>query len=357
MHMGLIAENILERLALMLGFVPTPLGETFIGLILTRTILVGTKLGIFQALKSSPLTASEVARHCCTHPRATEKLLNALVGTKLLRARGNRYSLSQVGRKWLLKESPQSLYDSMLFSFVEAELLTGLEDFIHSGKSLDVHSKISQSESSSELWSLYQRGMHSRARLSASEVARCTRVPKGARDMLDIGGSHGCYSVAICRSYPNLRAVILDLPEAVEHVAPILTKERMGDRVIYRAGNALTDDLGQNAYDLVFISQLVHHFDEALNRDLARRVVRALRPGGVFVLQDLIRRQAPDQGDQIGALSDLYFALTSDAGTWSFEEMASWQRDAGLIPQKPLWLRTMPGVGQQVAIKPVRAIQ
>ena len=356
MHMGLIAENIFEFLALRLGFVPTPLGETFIGLVLTRTILVGTKLGIFQALTPSPATAPEVAMRCSTHPRATEKLLNALVSTKLLRVRGNRYSLSQVGRKWLLKESPQSLYDSMLFGLVEAELLTGLEDFIHSGKAIDAHSKISQSKNSSELWSLYQRGMHSRARLFASEVARCTRVPKGARDMLDIGGSHGCYSMAICRRYPNLHAVILDLPEAVEHAAPILTEERkrIGNRVIYRAGNALTDDLGQDTYDLVFISQLVHHFDEASNRDLARRVARALRPGGVFAIQDLIRRQAPGQGDQIGALSDLYFALTSDGGTWSFEEMASWQRDAGLIPQKPLWLRTMPGVGQQAAIKPVK---
>ena len=355
MRIGVIADNILERLALTLGLVPTPLLETKMALVLTRTIMVATKLGIFQALSESSLKAPEVAMRCGTDPLATEKLLNALVGDKLLCARGNNYSLSPVGRKWLLKESPQSLYDSVLFSFLEAEVMTFLEDFIHNGQPIDVHSKLSQFDNSSEMWSLYQRGMYSRANLAASEVARRTKIPRGARDMLDIGGSHGCFSVEICRRYPNLHAVILDLPEAIEHAAPILAKEikRIDERVVYRVGNALEDDLGQEAYDVVFVSQLVHHFDEASNIELARRVARALRPGGIFVLQELIRCQAPDQGNQMGAILDLYFALTSDAGTWSFEEMASWQRSAGLIPLKPLWLRSLPGVGQQAAMKPV----
>jgi len=62
---------------------------------------------------------------------------------------------------------------------------------------------------------------------SASEVARRTPVPKGARDMLDIGGSHGYYSVALCRRHPGLRAVILDLSEAVKHAEPILARVRV----------------------------------------------------------------------------------------------------------------------------------
>ncbi|MBW4670228.1 MAG: methyltransferase domain-containing protein [Cyanomargarita calcarea GSE-NOS-MK-12-04C] len=354
MRVGIIAENILENLALKLGFVPTPLGETLFGSILVRTIMVGTKVGIFEALASSSLTAQDVARSCGIHPGATSKLLNALVGSKLLCVSGNCYSLSRVARKWLLKESPKSQYDSVLFGLVEAEIITRLEDFIYSGEPLNVHPDFDVSESSSEMRSLYQRGMCSRAKLSAGEVARRIILNKGASQMLDIGGSHGYYSVAICRRYPNLHAVILDLPSAVKQAAPILAEEKMGEQVIHWSGNALTEDLGEDKYDLVFISQLVHHFNESLNRALIQRVVRALRPGGTLVIQELIRREKPDQGGQFGALLDLFFALTSDAGTWTHQEMASWQRDAGLIPQKPIWLRTMPGVGQQIAMKPVK---
>jgi hypothetical protein len=54
----------------------------------------------------------------------------------------------------------------------------------------------------------------------------------------------------------------------------------------------------------------------------------------------------------MGGLFDLYFALTSEAGTWTFAEMAAWQRDAGLVPGKPIRLRTAPGMGLQTAAKP-----
>jgi 2-polyprenyl-3-methyl-5-hydroxy-6-metoxy-1,4-benzoquinol methylase len=198
--------------------------------------------------------------------------------------------------------------------------------------------------------------MRSGANLAAPELARRIPVPKVEEgrpiEMLDIGGAHGYYSVALCRRHPQLRATILDLPEAIAHAAPLLAKEQMGDRVVHRAGNALTDDLGEQAYDLVLIANLVHHFDDASNRELVTRVARALRPGGILVIGEMIRPDAPGEGGQIGALTDLYFAITSEAGTYSFAEMAAWQRAAGLVPRRPLRLLTGPGAGLQIARKP-----
>jgi 2-polyprenyl-3-methyl-5-hydroxy-6-metoxy-1,4-benzoquinol methylase len=145
--------------------------------------------------------------------------------------------------------------------------------------------------------------------------------------------------------------VILDLPEAVEHAAPLLAEEGMGDRVTHRAGDVLAEDLGVEAWDVILVANLVHHFDDATNRDLARRIARALRPGGVYVIQELYRQDSPRQAGQVGALLDLYFALTSQSGTWSFAEMAAWQREAGLAPRKPVKFLTAPGNGQQSAAK------
>jgi predicted O-methyltransferase YrrM len=89
--------------------------------------------------------------------------------------------------------------------------------------------------------------------------------------MPDIGGSHGYFSVAICRRHPGPRATVLDLPSAIEHAAPLLDAEGMSDRVQLVAGDALADDLDAKAYDVVFLMSLVHHFDEAANRALAER--------------------------------------------------------------------------------------
>jgi len=81
----------------------------------------------------------------------------------------------------------------------------------------------------------------------------------------------------------GLRAVVLNLPQAVEQAAPLLGGEGMGERVTLRAGDALTDDLGTDAFDLIMLS-LVHHFDDATNRSLVARAARALRPGGLLLI-------------------------------------------------------------------------
>jgi SAM-dependent methyltransferase len=344
--LGVVPDGLAERVALALGVVPTPMFQTLMGLILARSVLAGTRLGVFEALAAAPRTAAELADHCRLERGATEKLCNALVGAELLRSRGGRYALAPVARKWLLEASPRSLRDTLLFFATEASL-DHLEDFVRTGNALDFH----RAQNAPEQWALYQRGMRSLTALSAREVAQRSPVPKGARRMLDIGGGHGLNSVELCRRHPALRAEILDLPEAIEQAAPLLAHEDMGDRVRHRPGNALTEELGSETYDLVLMSQLAHHFDEDANRELARRVARSLRPGGVFLIQEVIRGESGSGLSQVGALLDLQFALSSQSGTWSLEELAAWQRDAGLLPRRPLWLRTSPGSAQQPAVK------
>jgi 2-polyprenyl-3-methyl-5-hydroxy-6-metoxy-1,4-benzoquinol methylase len=254
--------------------------------------------------------------------------------------------LTSIARKWLSRESPVSLADKMLFQFLEWDWMESSEQFVRSGEPVAIHESLDE-----EGWDLYQRGMAAMSAAFSNEGVRRMPVPNGAREMLDIGGSHGLYSVGLCRRHPGLRSTILDLPGAVEKAAPILAAAGMGDRVEHRAGDALVDDLGEERYDLVLVAQLVHHFTEEQNVDLAKRVARALRPGGVYAIVDVFRAPTARKAGQVAALLDFYFALTSTSGTWSPEEMASWQRAAGLQPRRPRRFRTAPGPGIQAADK------
>jgi SAM-dependent methyltransferase len=202
-----------------------------------------------------------------------------------------------------------------------------------------------------EEWGLYQRGMRSGIDVMAHEVARRLKIRPGATRMLDIGGSHGYFSVSLCRRHKSLSSVILDLPQAIPHAAPVLAKEGMGDRVVHRAGDALKDDLGRQQYDLIFIGSLVHHFDDATNRALVKRCAAALRPAGVLALYDAVRLDPGRGVSQIGGLLDLFFGVISKSGTWSGDEMASWQRDAGLAPRRLMRMRLVRDVGIQAAVK------
>ena len=215
---GVSPSNPLERIIGAVTNGPTPFLDTWLPLLQTRAILAATKLGVFDALAPSPQTAAEIASVCGTDARATRSLLNALVSLGYLRVRENQYSLAPTARTWLLKESPKSLRDILLHRFLDWEYLTHLEDFVRTGRAMEIHATMTP-----ERWAIYQRGMRSIASVAADEMARKVPVPPDARDMLDIGGSHGFYSVAICRRHPGLRATVLDLPEAVEHAAPHLS--------------------------------------------------------------------------------------------------------------------------------------
>lgn len=340
MRVAVLPETLLERVGVWAGAVPVPLAESLMAMLLVRTIMAGAKLGVFEALRDGPRTAPELAAAIGCDARATEKLLGALTGSGYVTYAAGRFALAPVARRWLLADSPKSLHDSLLFRYKEWDLLDQYESFVRTGKPLDVHGGWFSDD---ETWDLYQRGMRSLAGISAAEIAKRTPAPRDPRTLLDIGGSHGFNSVCFCRRYPNLRATILDLPQAVRHASPLLDREGMGDRVIYRPGDALTEDLGEQAWDIVFVSQLVHHFDDPTNRALVERIASALKPAGVLAIAEVERPREPGGAGQFGALMDLYFAMTSEAGTWSAEDIQSWQRDAGLEVLPPVRPRSQPG--------------
>jgi len=349
MRLGLIGEGFVERIITRTKIAPTPLMETQIAFSRARAIMAGVKLGIYDAISNGATTPFDVAAACGTDQEATAKLMNTLVGCRYLRHRDGCYKLTPKARKWMLRESPHSLVDKLLFQYDEWEIVGKYEDYVRTGKALDVHSSLPDGAA----WDRYQRGMRSLGSISGDEVARRLPVPAGATAMLDIGGSHGYYSVCVCRRHDGLRAIVLDLPEAVESSAPILAQEGMGERVRHRAGDALSDELGNEAWDVVFLSQLVHHFTDEQNRELMGRIAHSLKPGGVCVVLDTLRPSSREGAGGIGAVLDLYFATMSRSGTWPLGAIQAWQRNVGLAIENPVHLRTLPGAALVIGRKPL----
>lgn len=119
-----------------------------------------------------------------------------------------------------------------------------------------------------------------RSAAASEEVARWLgpRLPAGAR-VLDLGGGHGRYADALAAA--GCAVTVFDRPVAVE-----LARERFGDRLAYRAGDFLADELG-GPYEAALLSNIVHGLDEDGCRALLGRVHGALAPGGLLVLKDM----------------------------------------------------------------------
>lgn len=347
MKLGVSPDNLMERMALLTGILPVGIFESWFGFMLARTIMVATKLDVFEALANEPLTVAEIAKRCGTHLGGTEKLLNALVGLECLRVKRERYALRRSLRAWILKDGKYSFRGQIMLHFQEWSWWEHCEEYVRTAAPLRVHDSMSDED-----WGVYQRGMRSGVEMPAHQIAKHLSLPQTAQQMLDIGGSHGYFSVAICRRHPQLRSTILDLPQAIKYAAPLLAKEGMGDRIVHRPGNVLTDDLGTGKYDVVLLASVVHHFDEATNRDLIVRISRALRPGGVVAIWEPMRQDRGGKIRQLGGLMDLFFGFFSKAGTWSSAEVAEWFRGAGLQGKKAWSPRMMPDLALHVGQKP-----
>lgn len=345
MRVGIIAQNALELAALALGRIPEPIVEVFPPLVISRGVMAATRLRVFEALDESARGAGEVATICGTDPRATEALLELLASAGYLREREGSYTLTSKARRWLRQDSPNDVSAYVRFNYLQWDWLGELERFVQTGTPIAFHERLTSAE-----WAEYQRGMAAIARLTLPEVVWRTPVPRGATAMLDIGGGHGLAAARFCQRFPSMRATVLDLPEALASAPPVPAD--YAQRVARVAGSALQADLGENTYDVVYMANLLHHFDASEITALATRITAALRPGGIWVIQDGVRERRRRSERMAAAVGDLYFALTSASGFWTFAELERWQSKAGLRPLRPIRLLTAPGQGLQVGVKP-----
>jgi 2-polyprenyl-3-methyl-5-hydroxy-6-metoxy-1,4-benzoquinol methylase len=346
MKLKIGTENLMERIALVFNFVPKPIIHTQVALISARAIISAADLGVFESIGKLKKSAEQVACSIKADEIATKNLLDCLVGIGYLCWHNHLYSIRPRYYKWLLREYPSNLIAKLRFEVSEWNWMSKLENYVLTARPIDIHAVMTKEE-----WKQYQDSMQSLSINMAKELARKIPVPEHATQMLDIGGSHGLYSIELCKKYPLMSATILELHGAIDEASRIASKYKLTDRVKYKEGNAITDDLGKDKYDLILINNVVHHFTNEENQLLAKKIKRALKPHGILGVGELIRLDKPGKGGVAAATAGLYFSLTSSSGTWSLEEIRSWQKNAGLKISKSFGMWTLPGWRMVIAKK------
>jgi SAM-dependent methyltransferase len=340
-----VAQNLLEGVALACGCVPTPLMDTLIGPLLAKTVIAGTSLGIFDAVGDNSLLCEEISEHCRTDAAPTEKLLKALCACGYLRTKNGRYELTRMSRRWMLTNSLESLQAAILHRNIDLRFMC-FEEYVRDGKVHGFHDALS-----AEDWERYHEGQASQAALIVDEVVKQVPLPARATDMLDLGGGHGLYSLAFCQRYPQLQARVLDLAITSKRVQSRSRFDSAADRVRFDVADIRTARLPELSSDVVLLANVLHHFDQETSRLLIQRACHALRPGGLLIVLDVVSSHATQRPEQLEALLDLYFGAVSGTGLCTLSDIRSWQRHAGLHPLPAVGLRLLPSCKIQMARK------
>ncbi len=331
MRYGIIPTRISERLALWLGRVPVPIADCLLPLLQTRSLMAAVRLGVVDALGKAQASAGEVARARDLDVDAVDMLLRVLVSAGYVSVaspsseRGQaRYRLSSLGLQTLLPGSPAPARGYVQWNYLQWTLVEDLERVLQTGCGIEFHERLRGEEN----WKWYQQAMLDLARAAAPILAKLVPVRRGARALVDIGGSHGLLGAAICRRHPPMRSVVIELPAAIEEARAAAHRAGVEDVVEHRAGNVLEEGVPPGA-DVVLLANVVHHFSRDEVIEVLRKARDAMTRRGTIAIWDF-DRPAYDAPPELAAdASALYFRLTSTSQVVPGEEYAAWLREAG----------------------------
>jgi len=324
MRLTVVPDGLLERAALAFGLVPTPLVQLTWGMGSARCILAGVELGIFDALEMGARAAPELAESLECDPAGMETLLNALNGLDLLIRRDGRYTNSKTASKWLVCDAEHSMVDAVRFMGDLWDLFSDLESSVRTGTIADFH----HGDHPPRMWERYLRGLAALAPMMAKEVARRVKFESPPTRLLDVAGGHGLFSVAFCRRHEDLRAEVLDLPQAVTVGEQIVSEAQMAERITYRAGDLRSDDWGEG-HDVVLLFNILHNLGADECPEAIASAFDALREGGKLVVLDSDHAGRKGNVDQTGGFSEMLCFLTSGTRAYPVQTIQDWMRQAG----------------------------
>ncbi|MBE6634477.1 MAG: methyltransferase domain-containing protein [Ruminococcaceae bacterium] len=129
------------------------------------------------------------------------------------------------------------------------------------------------------------------APLMQSKKQLINALPQGVCRVLDLGAGTGLELFYLFERFPNAAVTAIDVSDLM---LERLKSRPFGNRVDCRLGDFFELPFGDN-YDAVISTSALHHFTPADKLRLFEKILRALRPGGIFVNSDYYAESAEAQ--------------------------------------------------------------
>jgi len=246
----------------------------------SEALKAAIELEIFTAIGEGHNTAAEIAKRCNASERGTRILCDFLCILGFLSKEGNRYSLTQDSAIFLDKRSPAYLGGITEF-IATPELTERFADFAEivrkGGTTMPEGGTVSPEN---PIWVKFARAMAPMMAMPAQSLAKLIDPKADAKlKVLDIAAGHGLYGLAFAKNNTQAEIVALDWAPVLEVAKANARQAGVADRYSTLPGSAFEVDYG-TGYDLVLLTNFLHHFDIPTNETLLRKVYASLNAGG-----------------------------------------------------------------------------
>lgn len=313
----------------------------------TEVLRTAVDLNLFTHLATGPRSASELAAVCQAAERGIRILSDQLTLIGFLQKSADRYELTPDSNVFLNRNSPAYLGGTLDF-LLTPEIRGGFSQLTaavrRGGTAVSEEGTVSYDN---PVWVEFARVMGPMmqlpARLLANLAGNETQWPIR---VLDVAAGHGLFGIAIAARYPRAHITALDWPNVLSVAAENAHRAGLADRHSLLKGSAFELDWG-GPYDVVLLTNFLHHFDLPTCHKIAAKSFAALAPGGRVLTLEFI----PD-ADRIHPASTAGFALTMLATTahgdaYTFAEYENVFQQAGFQRNE---FHTLPPTNQQAIV-------
>jgi len=313
----------------------------------TEALKAAIELQAFTAIAEGNATVPEIAKRCQTSDRGMRILCDFLSIMGFLIKDADRYTLTPDTALFLDKNSPAYLGDAL--EFISSPMLTEgfskIADAVRKGGTAMTGEGTIAPEH--PVWVKFARGMAGMMALPAQLMAKLVD-PAADKELkiLDIAAGHGLFGLAFAKSNPQARVVALDWPSVLEVAKENASGAGVADRYSTIEGSAFDVEYG-TGYDLILLTNFLHHFDPATNETLLRKVHAALADGGRAVTLEFVPNEDRISPPDTAAFSLVMLSGTPSGDAYTFVELERMFANAGFAGSE---LHQLPPTVEQVVI-------
>ncbi len=328
----------------------------------SEVFFTSLELNIFGLLADSPLTVDRLAAKTGYDADGLSRFLGALAALGLVVEHEGAYSNGPLASRWLTQASSPCLRDFLLYRRYLSPHWQRLGPRIKGGVRANDRPADEPLERYRERTLAYVRAMDLQARLKSDESLEYLEAMLGParsdsegpggraahpgacgsppRRLLDAGGGAGAWCRALQRLWPGLRAVLLELPDAIWAARKLYPDPQSWEGIETVAGSILRPCLGAGEFDLVLLSNVLHAYGPLEAKEMLKRFAACLSPGGTLVVHDYLA-DTHETDPVKGALYDLHMLINTYNGrVYKLEEMVGMLNGAGLKDVRFFHLRS-----------------
>lgn len=300
------------------------------------------ELGLFTAIAEGHNTSSTIANACGCSERGARILADYFGAFGLLTKQGQAYSLTPDAAVFLNKNSPA--YLGGMDGFLNAAGIRKQFDFLT--ESVRKGGVAASSEGSTanqyEGWVDFAKSMEAMMGMAAQQIAGMVNEGKQENlTVLDVAASHGLFGFSIAKQNANAKIVALDWANVLEITKANAERWGLSDRVSTIAGDAFAVDLG-GPYDVILLTNLLHHFSFAENVKLLKRMKAALKPGGRVFTLEFVPNDDRVTPPMPASFALVMLASTPEGDAFTFAEFESMFAAAGFSSSEHIPLEASP---------------